>query len=66
MKRKTIINITKQTKKTTSKAEIDKIPELMNITKNENKEKTIPSKRDNITLLKNQIIIKIKLIKKNV
>ena len=66
MKRKTKINITKQTKKTTSKGEIDKILELMNITKNENKEKTIPSKRDNITLLKNQIIIKIKLIKKNV
>ena len=38
--------------------------ELMNITKNENKEKTIPSKRDNITLLKNQNNYKNKAHKK--
>ena len=36
----------------------------MNITKNENKEKTIPSKRDNITLLKNQNNYKNKAHKK--
>ena len=65
MKRKKKINITKKTKKTTSKIEIDKILELMNITKNENKEKTNPSKRDNNTLLNNQNNYK-KLIKKNV
>ena len=54
MKRKAKINIAEQTRKTTSKEDIEKILNLMNITKNENKEKTNQSARDIITLIKKQ------------